>query len=416
MAIRFMILAELFLLLVIARLFGVLSLRLGYAPSVGELTAGIALATILAVSAGGEALLAQLRLSPAVELVANTGIFALVLLAGIEMKPSEISEHRGGAFFVALGGMIVPLATGMAVASLFLPEGPMKGAQVFLVGTALSISAIPETVKVLGELGLLHHRIGKTVVAAAFFDDIFGLFLLAVLMALIRADTVPELTDLAVLLGKVVLYFAVIVAIKGRVFEILSRRKGSAASMPQQFSVLMAVAMAYAIAAEFMGMHWIIGAFVAGLFFEPEKVGRKVYRNLKSALDIVTSGFLGPLFFVTIGLLVDPDLVGGAPARLLALIAVAFLGKFLGAGVPAYFAGLGVRGAMAVGAGMSARGAIELVFLNVAREAGVFDTSGAPDDPVGHLFSALVVTAVVTTLATPILLKRILRDDDERPQ
>lgn len=93
------------------------------------------------------------------------------------------------------------------------------------------------------------------------------------------------------------------------------------------------------------------------------------------------------------------------PGFLLTLIAVAYLSKLVGAGLPAYYLGLSRRDALAVGMGMSARGAVELVIANIALRAGLFTLGDPPPPPVADLFSAIVIVAVVTTTTTPLALR-----------
>jgi Kef-type K+ transport system membrane component KefB len=175
------------------------------------------------------------------------------------------------------------------------------------------------------------------------------------------------------------------------------------------------MALAFAVLAEALGMDFILGPFMAGLFFNAETVGEEGYAGVRSSLRDVTDGLLAPLFFVSIGARVDLGAVQAIPTFLAALLAVAFLGKLIGAGVPARLAGLPTRDAMAVGVGMSGRGAIELVVASIALEAGLFNQS---HELVANLFSALVITAVVTTMAMPLALRAVLRkkapyrDDD----
>jgi Kef-type K+ transport system membrane component KefB len=126
--------------------------------------------------------------------------------------------------------------------------------------------------------------------------------------------------------------------------------------------------------------------------------------------DSLTRGGLGPLFFVYIGLQVDLRSVTEAPVLLLLVIAVAFFGKVLGAGLPARLAGLSTRDALCVGVGLSARGAVELVILSIAFEKGVFSDGGAGL----QLFSALILMGVVTTMMAPMLLRRLLRAEDSQ--
>ena len=128
----------------------------------------------------------------------------------------------------------------------------------------------------------------------------------------------------------------------------------------------------------------------------------------------MTAGFFGPIFFASIGARIDFASIAGAPVFLVAVIALAFLGKLIGAGVPAFLTGFNRRDASAVGIGMGARGAVELVVLSIAVEAGIIATgprgaTGVGAGEAGYIYSCLVVMAVVTTLATPALLRLVLR-------
>ncbi|NNE84139.1 MAG: cation:proton antiporter, partial [Alphaproteobacteria bacterium] len=154
-------------------------------------------------------------------------------------------------------------------------------------------------------------------------------------------------------------------------------------------------------------MHFVLGPFMAGLFFEPGQVGADAYERQKSILEPVTLGILGPVFFAWIGMQLDLGAFFAVPWFLAGLVVIAFLGKLLGAGLPALWSGLGRRDAAAIGVGMGGRGAVELVIISIALTAGVFENPQG-DPIVGNLFSALVITAVVTTALTPVLLRLLL--------
>ncbi len=124
---------HLLLLLVLTRVFGEISERLGQPASMGEIVAGIAIALFAAASLPIP-FLSNLAESPFLEVAAEFGIFFLLLLAGIEMRPQEITEHSGGSFAVALGGVLVPLGAGFVLAWFVLPESALKLAQALLVG------------------------------------------------------------------------------------------------------------------------------------------------------------------------------------------------------------------------------------------------------------------------------------------
>ena len=399
----------LLILLLLTRACGTLAERGGQAPAVGELIAGIALAAVATVAGGWMPALPAFIDSELVSAVADLGIFFLMLLAGIELKPKEIADHSAGALAVAAGGVVVPLAAGIALAWVLLPGSELKQAQALLVGVAMAITAVPVTVKVFSELGMLHTLVGEIVVSAAIIDDVIGLVLLAVLAAVIETGHVPDAAALALLFLKIAAFFMITVGLGTHVYPRLRRRLKVLQIAALEFSTLIAVALGYALLAQALGLHWILGAFMAGLYFEPARVGGRAYNEMKLIITGVTSGLLAPLFFATIGLRVDLQAIVAVPLFVAALVAIALAGKVIGAGLPAFWVGLKRREALAVGVGMSARGAVELVILGVAYDAGLFAGAADATPVVAHLFSALVLMAVATTLVAPIALRQILR-------
>jgi Kef-type K+ transport system membrane component KefB len=400
---------QLLVLLLLARAFGEGAERLGQQSSVGELIAGVALATVLALFGGALPVLGDMVDSEVLATVADLGIFFLVLLAGIEMEPAEIARSSRGAFAIALGGMILPLAGGIGLGWLVLPESELKPALALVVGVSMAITAIPATAKVFSEFGLLHTPLGEMVISAAVFDDVFGLFLLAVVTAFVQTGQVPDPWVLVWLLAKMAAFFAITIALGVHLYPRISRRLRQMEADALELSAMVALGLGYGWLAEFLGMHWIMGAFMAGLYFEESRVGQQAYEDLKLIVSVLTAGLLGPMFFAWIGLQVDLAAVAAIPGIVLALIVVAFLGKLVGAGLPALWIGLDRREALTVGIGMSARGAIELVVLSIVLEAGLFAQADAAEPVTAHLFSALVIMAMVTTLLAPIALRRLVQ-------
>jgi Kef-type K+ transport system membrane component KefB len=401
---------QILIVLLLARGFGELAERFGQSASVGELLAGVALALAALFLGASVPLLAALPDSAVLAHLSELGIFFLVLMAGIEMEPREIAKSSFSGFLVALGGMLVPLLAGGALAWFLLPEGPLKLAQALVVGVAMSITAIPATVKVLSEFDMLHTRLGETVVTAAIFDDVLGLVLLAIVTAVALGGAIPDAAAIAWLLGKVAVFFAVTVTLGVHVYPRVSRGLKDMQAAAFELSALFIAAVAYGLLAELLSLHWILGPFMAGLFFEGPRVGETVYRDVKLTVAAISGGVLAPFFFVAIGLRVDLGAVAAVPGLLLVLTAVAFFGKLAGGGICARLAGLDRREAVAVGAGMTSRGAVELVVLSVAYDAGVFEAAGSADSMiVQHLFSALVIMALANTLLMPLALRAALR-------
>ncbi len=169
--------------------------------------------------------------------------------------------------------------------------------------------------------------------------------------------------------------------------------------------MLLIAAMAYALLAESLGMHFILGAFLAGLFFRRRTISEKSYDDILSKTRGITTGFLAPIFFASIGMHLDLRAMQEIPAFVLALIVIASVGKVVGAGACARMTGMTNRESLAVGAGMNARGAVELIIANIALQAGIFALPEPVPPVVEYMFSAVVIMAIVTTLMTPPTLK-----------
>lgn len=395
-------------IVIATRILGRLAIRAHQPASVGEVLAGILLAIGFAAYAGDMPLVAAIVSSPAIDHVAQIGIFFLMLYAGVELRPREIAANSKVSLRVALGGLVVPLAAGIAFAWLLLPASELKLAQALVVGTALAITAIPVAVKVFLELGLLHKPVGEIVVSAALFDDVFGLLLLAVVTNLITLGQLPNGYSMVHLLVQAAGFFTLTGVLAYFGYPLIWRRVEALSIPGLRLIILLGVGVGFGTLAEHLGMHFVLGPFMAGLFFEPGQVGADAYGRQKSILEPVTLGILGPVFFAWIGMQLDLGAFIAVPWFLAGLVVIAFLGKLLGAGLPALWSGLGRRDAAAIGVGMGGRGAVELVIISIALTAGVFENPQG-DPIVGNLFSALVITAVVTTVLTPIFLRLVLQ-------
>lgn len=395
-------------LLVFTRLFGELAERLGLPSLVGELLSGVLLGVLAVRLAGSFPGLGDLRDSESIAFVTDFSMFFLMLLAGVEMEPRDMARRSGRAFGVALGGMVLPLLLGMGLGMLVLPPSPWRLAQSLFLGTALSITAVPVTVKIFMDLGKLDSEVGRTVVSAALFDDVLSLFVLSLLIGLMEGQPLPSVAGLGLLLGKIAIFFAITIPIGWYVFPRVGRYFKHFRIAEIDLSMLLIAAFAYAILAELLGLHFIIGAFLAGAFFQRPIVDPPVYARVEGQLSGVTTGFLAPIFFASIGMHVELSALAAVPAFVVALVLVALFSKYAGAGLAARWAGMSAAEASMVGIGMSGRGAVELIIANLALQAGLFSRPDPPPPILAHMFSAIVIMAVVTTVLAPILLRRAL--------
>lgn len=399
----------LLILLVATRTFGEIAIRLGHPALVGELISGIALGILVRYFPDTFSIIEGLSEDTVFTAITDLAIFFLMLLAGLEMHPKELAESSKGALAVALGGLLLPLATGIGLGYWFLPSSDLLAAQVMFIGTAMAITAVPVAAKVLMDLKIMDSPAGRIMVSAAIFDDVLSLILLAVLTALIETGSVPGLSALALLAGKTALFFIVTTAIGIWLLPRLSKLSRISLSEEFEFSVLLMVTFAFAVLAEFLGMHFILGAFAAGLFFTRRTINKKVFEGVKSRVSGITTGFLAPIFFASIGLNLDLSAFGAIPLFILLLTVSAVVCKLAGAGIPARWIGLSNRDALTVGIGMSARGAVELIIAEIALTAGLFSQQDGSSPIIENMFSAVVIMAVVTTVLTPVLLKYIAK-------
>ena len=397
----------LLILLVATRAFGELAERLRQPSLVGELVAGITLGAVVAGAPERFPHLTDLTENEVFASLTNLGMFFLMLYAGVEMQPQKILRYSGEAAAVALGGMALPLLMGAALGFAFLPDGPLKIAQCLFIGTALAITAVPATVRILMDLNQLNSAVGQSIVSAAVFDDILSLFLLSVLTAFLAAGRTPGVAEMALLSVKVVAFFGVTALLGLYVFPWGGRFMHLLKAQELEISAVLIGGFFFSVLAELLGMHFIVGAFVAGLYVGQNTIDAASYARIKQSISAITFGFLAPIFFASIGLHLDLSALREAPVFVAALLIAAFCGKILGAGAAARIYGFSRLDSLNIGVGMSPRGAVELVLAGIALKAGLFATTNG--GPAEHMFSAVVIMAVVTTVLSPIILRQTFR-------
>ncbi|MEZ5066878.1 MAG: cation:proton antiporter [bacterium] len=391
----------------VSRVLGEIAVRFGQPSLVGELAGGIALGVAVRHAGGSFPVLADLPHDEVFLSLTELGVFFLMLHAGVQMRMSRLVRASGGAALVAIGGMVVPFVGGFVLAHVAFPESPRRLAQSLFLGTALAVTAVPVAIKVLLDLGRLETRLGRTIVSAAVLDDVLSLVLLAVLTALLRTGELPEAGPLAALGARIVGFFLIAAATGRWIFPVVARAVARARSPELELSALLVLGLALALLAERLGMHFLIGAFVAGLYFSRTLVDDAFYEDVETRLSGLTNGLFSPIFFASVGLHLEPSALTAVPGFVALVVGIAIAGKVVGAGAGARLAGHSGAGALAIGIAMSSRGAVELIVADVALQAGLFENAATPR--IRHLFSAVVVMAITTTIVAPLLLKPALR-------
>jgi len=397
------LLTELFVLFVSARVLGELFRSWKQPPVVGELLAGIVVGpTVLGrLAPGAYAALfpSPNTAAPGLEGLTWVGTVFLLLVAGMETSLVTLRKHRRAAFLTSALGVIIPFACGLWLAG-FVPDHHLaaperRGLFTVFLGVALAISAVPVVAKILLELGLMGTAVGQIVLSAAVVDDLVGWLLFSVVLASLRHAAVGA----AAIAERVavVLAFAAFVLTAGSYVlrRALTRRADGPPSPGAVLTVGLGAALLCGAIAEWIGVHAVFGAFLAGVAIG--SAGDLVETARRTVLEFVLY-FFAPLFFATVGLRAD-FLAHFDPWLVLPLLAVACLAKIAGCALGARLGGLPPREALAVGLGLNARGAMEIVLALLALQAGLIRES---------VFTALVVVAIVTSMMAGPLLRRVL--------
>ena len=396
-------------ILVVARLAGELMERVGQAAILGELLAGVVLGLLVT---GFPNLLPQfvgISDNEVFKAICNLGIFFLMFMAGMGMRLEQLAEVSKRGSVIALGGLLLPLALGYGLGWLWLPASEYKFAQAFFLGVGLSITSIAITAKILMNFGQLRTRLGSTIVSAAVIDDIIGLGLLAILVSILEMGRMPSGGELAILAVKILGFFVFAIIVGRFMIPRIGARLHRVKMAEVGFSVALAIALIFAVAAEFLGMHFIIGAFIAGLLIRERTFGDWVVRDIQQKVSGISLGFLAPIFFASIGLYLDLSALSMALPFTLVLILVAIAGKVIGCGLPARLLKFSNRESLAIGSAMNGRGEVLLITASVALAAGLFEVPVPTPPIVTALFSSVVIAAIVTSILTPFGLKLFLK-------
>ncbi len=373
------VILQIILLLICAKLFGELLERMGYPALIGEIAAGVLL---------GPSLLGWVTTNETIEVFADIGIIVLLFVSGAEMNLKSFLERRNVAVTTALAGVIVPFAGGILLGYLL----NFSQSETLFIAIALSITSIGVSVRILVDYKQLNTLIGTAIVSAAVLDDIIGIFLLGILSAVAMQGTTlagDSLTS-GMLIG--IGFLVLFVLIAPRVLRWLFNLARKTETHEMVYSVAIILALASGYLSHIAGLHYSIGAFIAGLI-----LGDQIRRDrlLFDSLMDFGFGFFVTLFFASVGLLFSFTWETFLSPYIIPIIVVAIGGKIIG-GFIGSFHFLTKAEALLVGLGMTPRGEIALVVAKVALVGGVI---------VNALFSAVTVMVIATIIITPLLMK-----------
>jgi Kef-type K+ transport system membrane component KefB len=393
------------LLLAMALVLGRLARRFGLPMVVGELLVGVLLGPSLldhlAPGVSHWLLPKQAGQFHLLDAVGQVGLVLLVGVTGIEVD-LRLARRRGAtALRVSSAGLLLPLALGIAAGfvlpALLVPPGVDRATFALFLGVAMCVSAIPVIAKILTDMKLLDRDIGQLTLAAGMVDDVVGWLLLSVVSAMATTGVRAGSVALAVLYLVLIVGLAATV---GRWLVALALRWANRYDdgVPTvAVAVILIVLCAAATAAA--GMEPAFGAFIGGIL-----IGSSPELRLArlAPLRTVTLAVFAPLFFATAGLRMDLTALGRPVVLLagLAILVIAVVGKFAGAFIGAVTSRLTRWEGLALGAGMNARGVIQVVVATVGLRLGVLDTA---------TYTIVILVAIATSVMAPPILRTAMR-------
>ena len=398
-------LAQLVAVILVSRALGRVMRRFGQPHVVGEMIGGLLLGpSVLGLFAPPVyAALFPIGSVRFLNALSQLGVLLFMFLVGLELDLRTLRGQRRVVTLSSHAGIAIPLWMGAALSLLLYPrlsnDSVSFTAFALFIGCALSVTAFPVLARLLAERGLTRTPFGALAIACAAVADITAWCLLAVVLAVAEG----RLWGLHLWgsIGAAFVFVAFVLTIARRgLARLLASPSASDCLTSDKLALVMLVALASAWVTEQLGIHALLGAFVAGLAMpKSEAFVASITARLEELLGVV----LLPLFFAVTGIRMNLGSIDGSAMWLLCalIFLVATVGKAGGTALGARAAGLPWRDAASLGALMNTRGLMELVILNLGLENGIITRP---------IFTMMVLMAVATTAMTTPLLAWIRTD------
>lgn len=395
-------------LVILARLLGWGMRRIGMPGIIGELAAGVVLGPSVFGKVWPEGfewyLPGEELQSGALLAVGWVGLAFLLVVTGFETDLGLITKLGRSAAYVTFGSLLFPLVGGImlgaALPDTFLVPGEQpKIVFVLFIMLAVSVSSLAVVAKILGDLGLMRRDFGQITVAAGMANDVIGWVMLGIFSGLAASGKFDPF-DLLTTVGGLLIFSVFAFTLGQKILDAWLRRvRRSQNPASGSLTILFATALLFAVATQYIGVEAVLGTFVAGVVLNRSRFFD--HRALEF-IEYITVGFFAPLFFALAGLRVNLGELGNTTTLTWAIviIGVAMGVKFFGTYWGALLAERTNRGALALGAGLNARGALEIVIATVALDLKVFNETS---------YTVIVLVPIVTSLFASVALRLVVR-------
>jgi Kef-type K+ transport system membrane component KefB len=367
---------HLLILMVVVWTAAMLLRRVGLPTIFGELVAGVIL---------GPAVLDWVHPNVTLEILAEMGIFFLMLHTGVTTEPRAFFKAVKSSLGVAIVGAVVPFAVSTGLALAF----GLEWESALFVGLTLTATAVVITLKIFQDLGLQQTEVSRIVVAACMVDDLLTLLLFSLVLSILNGEALG-LAGAGWIVIKVVLFFGFVIVSGVWFYPILKHpfqhRSGKG------FTFVLILGLTFGLLAEAIGLHIILGAYMAGLFFREEVAHKALIQKVEDRLYGIAYSFLGPIFFISLGFHVTFEAIQGQGLWfLLALTGACAVGQIASAGGMARVAGFSWLKSLTIGVGMMGRAEMAFVLASIGFHQEIIN---------GEVFSILIFVTFLLNLLT----------------
>lgn len=370
-------LLDIALILASTKIAGLVSRKLKMPEVLGALLAGVIL---------GPVILNVVRYDNSIKLLSDLGVIMLMFLAGLETNLEQLKKAGKSSLAIGSFGILLPLILGSLSAFLFY----QNTIENIFIGVILTATSVSITVETLTELGKLNTKVGINILGAAVIDDVLGLILISMLLTMSNSGGSISLVHTII---KIVLFCLLgvlaIVFLPNPINKLTKELEPSRTLLT--FSL--AAALLVAFTAESLGIAAITGAYLCGLLFSQFHHKEYVERNVKA----ISSGFLSPIFFASVGLEASiKGISGKVIAITAAMFVIAVVGKIIGCGVAARLFKMSRSESVQIGVGMISRGEVAIITANIGLQNHIITQ---------EVFIPTILVVLLTTIVTPVLLK-----------
>ena len=385
------ILLDLAIIIVFAKIFGILARYLKAPQVVGQIIAGLII---------GPSILGLVDQSTFIIEMAEIGVLILMFSAGLETNLRDLMKTGLKALLIACAGVLVPLIGGTLLYMGFYgtsPIGSPEFCKAVFIGVIMTATSVSITVQTLRDMGKLKGTVGTTILSAAIIDDVIGIIVLTFVIGMTDSSTKP-----ATVIINTVLFFVLSIAI-GIIIYFFFKKYDAKHPHTRRIPILglaLCFAMAY-VAEVYFGIADITGAYVAGIIL----CSLKDSEYIAEKMDINSYMLFGPVFFASIGLKTDISEFSSELAIFcVAFVIVALATKIVGCGIMSRLCGFKGLDTLKIGIGMMTRGEVAIIVAQKGLSAGLISS---------EYFTAVILLIILSSIVTPIFLKVLYSKTDK---